>query len=249
MNTDVKFDFTGKRFVVTGASSGIGRQLALDLAQAGALVLGIARRASELNKLAALCPEQIIVASCDVNDKDALETIIKNFVHTHGKIDGSIHAAGVFETTSTRLFIKEVAEQIVNTSLWGGVNLINITSKAKISNNNSSHVLISSVRAHKGAKGSYIYAAAKAGLCAMTGALAAEMAVRNQRINTISPGWIQSEMTDKVLDTLDIETVKAQHLLGLGAPEQVTKVIMFLLSSASSWITGTDIIVDGGYLS
>ena len=102
----VNFDFTGENYVVTGASSGMGRQVALELAQAGAKVLAIARREDKLLELQAECEGRIFIAPLDVCDGEKLETAIKVFVEAHGKLSGGVHAAGITNITPLKSYDK-----------------------------------------------------------------------------------------------------------------------------------------------
>lgn len=108
----VKFDFKGKNFIVTGASSGMGRQVSLELAEAGAKVLAIARRENELQKLKEFYPDYIVPSSLDVCDEEKLENAIKNFVNQYGKIDGAVHAAGISKLTPLRAYNKNEADEL-----------------------------------------------------------------------------------------------------------------------------------------
>lgn len=243
----VTFDFTGKNFVVTGASSGIGRQIAIELAAAGANVLAIARREKELQQLKILY-QGIMPVALDVCDEEKLEAAIKAFVSQCGKIDGAVHAAGVVGLTPLKMYDKFLVDAIFETSLWSGVSLLQICTKVKISNLEASFVLFSSTGSYNSAKGMFAYASAKGALRIATKCFAKEISSRRLRVNTVSPGWVNTDMTDKLSETNDIDDIKKNHLLGIGNPEDVSGMVLFLLSDRAKWITGTDVIVDGGYL-
>lgn len=244
----VTFDFTGKNFIVTGASSGMGRQIAIELAEAGAKVLAIARRENELQNLQELYPDYIVSASLDVCDEEKLEKAIKNFVNQYGKLDGAVHAAGIVSLTPLKMYDKSLAEKIFETSMWSGVKLLQISTKIKISNPRASFVLFSSAGSYNAAKGMFAYASAKGALRIATKCFAKEISSRGLRVNTVSPGWVNTDMTDKLSETNDIDDIKKNHLLGIGNPSDVSGMVLFLLSDRAKWITGTDVIVDGGYL-
>ena len=246
--SQVKFDFSGENYVVTGASSGMGKQVALELAAAGAKVLAIARGEDALKKLQSCYPENIIIGLADVCDKNALTEVISNFVKNFGKIDGAVHAAGISGLTPLRAFDEGEARKIVDISFWGAVNLLQICTKVKVSNKGGSFVLFSSVSAHKTDKGLFSYAGAKAGMQVAAKSFAKETANREIRINTISPGWVNTAMTEGLEESHNLEDVNKNSLLGIGNPNDVSGMVMFLLSDRARWITGTDIIVDGGYL-
>ena len=118
---NVQFDFTGENFVVTGASSGMGRQVALELAQSGAKVLAIARREEKLHELQEQFSDNIFLAPLDVGDSEKMECAIRNFVAPNGKLHGGVHAAGINNFTPLKSYEKKLAHDIMNTSFWAGV--------------------------------------------------------------------------------------------------------------------------------
>lgn len=244
----VTFDFTAKNFIVTGASSGMGRQIALELAEAGAKVLAIARREKELQNLQVLYPECIVPDSLDVCDEEKLENTIKNFVKQYGKIDGAVHAAGISKLTPLRAYDKNEAKQIMDISFWAAIKLMQIATKIKYSNTGSSFLAFSSVAAMHSDKGLFAYASAKAAIKIAMKTFAKETANRKIRVNVISPGWVNTNMTRGLEETHNLSEVNNSSLLGCGNPEDVSGMVLFLLSDRAKWITGTDIIVDGGYL-
>lgn len=246
--SDVNFDFAGKNFVVTGASSGMGKQTVIELAQAGATALAIARRTEKLEELRAVNPERIFSASADVRSTDAMKTSVEAFVKEHGKLDGGVHAAGITGITALWSYDEELAHAIFDISFWGAVNFMQVCSKAKLSNSAASYVLFSSTAASEGLKGKFAYSAAKAAVNTAANSFAKEIARRRQRVNTILPGWVDTAMTQESEDTTDVQMILDKELLGAGKPIDVTGMILFLLSNRAAWITGANIPVDGGYL-
>ena len=107
--SNLKFDFSGENFVVTGASSGMGRQIAIELAESGANVLAMARRENELEKLQSLYPNKIFIAAIDVCNSTLVETVINDFVGKYGKLSGAVHAAGIVKLTSFKLYDEKEA--------------------------------------------------------------------------------------------------------------------------------------------
>ena len=246
--SNINFNFTGKKFIVTGASSGMGRQVAVELAAAGAIVLAIARREAELGILQQEYPNNIFIAAVDVTDKIALENAIKQFVLQNGKINGAVHAAGISGLTPLKAYDSAQCEKIMNISFWSGVDLIQIATKSKYAEVGSSNVLFSSVSSYTGEKAMFAYSAAKAAVKIAAKSFAKEIANKSHRINTISPGWVNTQMTEGLKDENNATQVENRHLLDIGRPSDVSGVVLFLLSDRASWITGTDIVVDGGYL-
>lgn len=245
----VTYDFTGNRYVVTGASSGMGRQVTLDLAQAGAGVLAIGRNSERLQKVKDLYPTRIFTSSLDVCDKNALEAAVSDFVMEHGKLNGSVHAAGIVDVTPLRVYDEESARRMMDTTFWAGVHLVQLVVKSKYGTKDSSHVLFSSVDAIAANKSKFAYAAAKAAVNSAVRSIAKEIAPKGQRINSILPGWVDTPMTiflgEKVGNSSNFAS---EELLGAGKPEDVSGAVLFLLSDKARWITGTNMVVDGGYL-
>lgn len=242
---EVTFDFSGKKFIVTGASSGMGRQITRELALAGAEVLAIARRLPELKELQAEYPEHITIASVDVTDYNGVEKALSAFVQEKGKLHGSIHAAGILTFTPLRAFDEIQAKKMMDISFWAGINLLQVVTKKKYSVESTSHVQFSSVSAWKGQKGLSAYSATKGAAQAGMRSIAKEIAERGHRVNVVSPGWVNTDMTR---DLLTNDTIAKEHLLGIGKPEDVSGMVLFLLSDRAQWITGADFVVDGGYL-
>ena len=141
----INFDFTGERYAVTGASSGLGRQIVLDLADAGAEILAIARNVERLNEVKSHQPERIVTASVDVCDPEALEIAIKNFVGAHGKLNGGVHAAGITGFTSLKNFDRDFAHRIMQVSFWAAVDFTGMITKNEYGDTGTSTVLFSSV--------------------------------------------------------------------------------------------------------
>ncbi|MBQ7543915.1 MAG: SDR family oxidoreductase [Synergistaceae bacterium] len=245
----VTYDFSGEQFVVTGASSGIGRQVALELAEAGACVLAVGRNAERLEEVRLSHPENIFTASLDVCDSEALEDAIASFVAEHGKLSGGVHAAGISDTTPLRSYDRERAHEIMNVSFWAGMNLLQLITRAKYGNPGTSTVLFSSEYSLHPAKGMFAYAAAKSAVNTAVKCAAKEIAAKKHRVNSILPGWTVTGMTGQFETSPEIEAVIAKHLFGAGRPEYISKMVLFLLSDASCWITGSNVVVDGGYLS
>jgi NAD(P)-dependent dehydrogenase (short-subunit alcohol dehydrogenase family) len=246
---NVKFDFSDKRFVVTGASSGIGREIVKELVEAGAIVLAIARRAQNLQELQNEYPKNIIIAAIDVTDSEQLEIAITSFA-TDGKISGSVHAAGINQFTPLKMFRKSDAQKILDTNLFAGIELIKILSRKRISASDASHVQIASVSGIQGQAGLSAYSASKSAIIGVVRSLALELASQGIRLNAVSPGWTETDMARKIEEVYPnvVVDMKQKHPLGLGKTTDVAGVVLFLLSDRARWITGSNIVVDGGFL-
>lgn len=175
--------------------------------------------------------------------------MLKNFVATHGKFDGSVYAAGITDEFSLRAFDDEKAHNIMDTNFFGAVSFLRKLTAAVYANKGSAHVWIASTAAHIGAKSLSAYSGSKGAMLAALRPLALEIGSKGHRINAVSPGWVNTEMTQKVVDNSGIErTGVTQAVLGIGQPDYVSGMILFLLSDGAKWITGTDVVVDGGLL-
>ena len=243
---DIQFHFEDKNFVVVGASSGIGRQIALDLAEAGAHVLAVARNKDRLIEAKKAFPDLIDIKLIDVLEANAEEwsKALGEFVGLHGKINGGVYTAGIAGVTALKMYDEEFAERILDTSFWGMARFIQRASKKKYAAKNSSYVVLSSIAAYLGNKGQFAYSGAKAAVQAAVKSWSKEICSDGHRINSISPAWTETNMTKNPYITPD--NLFASYHLGTGKTEDISGVALFLLSDAARWITGTDILVDGG---
>ena len=247
--SSVGFDFKDENYVVTGASSGMGRQTALELARSGARVLAVARSEDKLLELQSECEDRIFIAPLDVCDSRKMENAVRDFVAANGKLHGGVHAAGINKFTPLRTYDKESARNIMDISFWAGIELTRLITKAKYGNRGTSTVLFSSVCAESSEKGMFAYAASKAAINGCVGSLAKELCAKGHRVNSIMPGWVDgSAMTSSFDGMIDQNFFKKNHLLGLAEPQDVTGMVLFLLSDRARWITGASIAVDGGFL-
>ena len=240
----VSFDFTGNNYLITGASSGIGKQIVLDLADSGANILAIARREDELKKLQSEYPEKISIISCDVCDKETVKSSVESFINDKGFLNGFVHAAGIYNFSPINIFDKNEFQKMMDVNFWAGIDIIQFISKKKYSANEASFVMFSSVSALKGEKGALVYSASKAAVSTAVKSLAKELCARKIRVNTIMPGPVATPMTQ----VEGIENLLERIPFGIGNVSDISYPVLFLLSDGAKWITGTDFIVDGGYI-
>lgn len=248
----VSFDFAGDCYLVTGASSGMGRDVALALVRAGATVLAVARREEKLQELqqeAAGFSGELVPAPCDVCDGEALEKHISAFTEKYGRLSGTVHAAGIAVFTPVTMYNARKAHNMMETTFWAGMNLLQLATGAAYAEEKTSHVFFSSADAICCEKGKFAYAAAKAAVNAGVRAAAKELGARGHRVNAVMPGWVETDMTTAPMTAAlaDQEAIASKEILGTGKPEDVTGMVLFLLSGAASWITGACLAVDGGY--
>ena len=250
---DVNFSYEGKNFVVVGASSGIGKQIAIELAQTGANVLCLARRVEVMGKMKSeqgtgkIIPAFVDVTAAKPTDWDA---IIKNFVNEYGKISGGVYTAGVGGIVAFRKFSDDYAQRLMDTNYWGMLRFLQSATKKRFAFDGSSFVVFSSAAAYIANQGQVLYASSKSAVQTAVRIIAKEVSPNKHRVNSISPGWVMNTgMADQQADEFGIphQSQKA-FLLGEGNPDKVSGMVLFLLSSRTDWITGTDIIIDGGQI-
>jgi NAD(P)-dependent dehydrogenase (short-subunit alcohol dehydrogenase family) len=247
------FSLEGKQIVITGASSGIGRAAAIACSTAGATLLLLARNSERLQvTYNALSPGRHQSVSVDLTKNDKLEEIITQFTEANGKIDGIVHSAGIEMTVPLQMVKKEHFENLFSINVIAGFELSRIVAKKKFLNTEkgASFVFISSIRALNGQEGSIVYSASKGALISGIRAMALELAPKKIRVNSISPSIVKTEMIDALFETIPEETMHKMsdaHPLGFGTPDDVAFACIYLLSDAGRWMTGSNLVIDGGY--
>ena len=249
---EVNFNYNGKNFIVVGASSGMGKQIALELSQAGANVLCLARRVEIMEQMKSeqgtgkIFPAFVDVTTATSKDWDA---VIKNFVGEHGKIHGGVYTAGITGLTAFRNWNEELAKKIADTSYWGMLKFLQSATKKRFSLDGASFVAFSSNAAYLASQGLMIYSSIKSAVQVAVKTIAKEISPNGQRVNTISPGWVKTEMTENYSAEFGVpQGTEKTFLLGDGTADKVSGMVLFLLSERADWITGTDIVIDGGQL-
>lgn len=245
------FDLTGKIIIVSGASSGIGRQCALDCSKAGAKIILIGRNPERLlSTLSNLEGNGHKIICEDINEYSKIAHQIIDCIKNNGPIDGFIHSAGIEKTLLLRNLKHEDYIEIYNTNFISGIEILKTVSKKGNFNNGCKIVFISSITSVIARVGTLAYTASKGALVAATRELAVELAPKGINVNCVSPGTVLTPMMEKVLDEMD-EDERTKRLngfpLGIGMPEDISLSCVFLLSNAARWITGQNIVVDGGY--
>jgi NAD(P)-dependent dehydrogenase (short-subunit alcohol dehydrogenase family) len=250
------YDLKDKNFLVTGASSGIGRAVALTLAALGANVAITGRNNSRLENVASkikkLSSKEVTKVSSSFDSIESVTELVKNISSELGPLDGCFHSAGEEVFKPIKLITQEDYDKVFSPVIYGAFGISKAFSLSGISAKSSSIVFMSSVSVQSGKPGLTLYASAKSALSGLIRSLACELAVNQIRVNNICSGGVKTEMHDRVMRFSHPETLRKyqdEHLLGLGEVDDIVNMAIFLLSSKSRWITGTDIIVDGGYLS
>lgn len=251
--SDTPFHLTKKNILITGASSGIGRQCAIHCCELGANVVLLGRNQERLAETKELLPvgSQSISFSVDLTSFDTLSQVFKDAVEKMGPLDGLIHCAGISTTLPLRALKTEKVEHLLRTNVTTAVELSRLfTKKAHLSASGGSIVWLSSVMGMVGEVGKTAYSLSKGALLAGAKSLALELAAKNVRVNCVSPGVVKTPMSDQAVysqSTTAREKITERHPLGLGHPEDVAHACTFLLSDAAGWITGVNLPVDGGY--
>ena len=242
--------FSGKTFLVTGASSGIGRAVAHRLAAEGAALVAVGRSLERLS--AARPPEtaQWRPFACDVSDEAQIKGLMDSLRTEKTTLHGMVHCAGIHALRPLKLLGSEQLNGMYASHLVSSVELVRHMIMSRLTaEEGASVVLISSAAALRGGSGTIAYASAKAAVIAAAKSLAVELSSRKVRVNVISPGVVRTPQGEEFLRSLPAEQrahIEKGHPLGLGAPEDVSGVAAFLLSEDARWMTGANVIVDGG---
>ena len=243
------FSLAGKRILVTGASGGLGRAIAVLAAQMGASVIVHGRDAERCRETcAALSGTGHVVAACDLLATD-IPAWLKQLSES-GPLHGLVHAAGIQIVRPLRVLDEKVLQETMAANVTTALLLTKGFRQRGVCAGGGSIVWLASVMALTGQPGQAAYSASKGALVSMCRSLALELARENIRLNCLAPGVVDSGMGSRLRDSLppdQFAAVTAMHPLGLGKPEHVAGPAVFLLSEAAAWITGTTITADGGY--
>lgn len=245
--------FEGKAALITGASRGIGRAIAVDLAGSGADVALAGRDSAALEETAAACTAARAGAKCviltgDVADQSAVEGFVAQTMAAFGRVDFAVANAGQSVDALLLRLKPEGIEQMLSVNLKSAFYLCGAVAKPMMKQRSGSIVLMSSIVGLMGNAGQAAYAASKAGLLGLTKSLAKELGSRNIRVNAVAPGLIETAMTEKMPGQAREYLVKQAALGRAGKPEDVSGVVTFLCSEAAAYITGQTLVVDGGVL-
>jgi NAD(P)-dependent dehydrogenase (short-subunit alcohol dehydrogenase family) len=246
---DYSYNFSGKTILVTGASSGIGREISVECAKAGATVIMLGRDRERLSETLSILEgsgHQVIAG--DLKD----EMFIENTCRAMVPLDGIVQSAGLMKLVPLKFINAIFIDEMLAINLRAPILLITTLHKLKKIKPASSVVLLSSINgALIGSLANSVYGATKGGLQSFCKSAALELAKYNIRINCVAPAMVETEGTAKIGEHVSAESIEADkknYPLGrYGTPADVAGCCLFLLSGAGSWITGTTLTIDGGF--
>ena len=240
----------GKIAVVTGASRGIGKAIAMKFAQLGATVVinynGSAQKAEEVEQSIIADGGRAVIKQCNVADYDACEAFIKEVIDQFGRIDILVNNAGITKDGLIMRMSEEDFTNVVDVNLKGTFHCIRFASRQMMKQRSGRIINMSSVVGISGNAGQINYAASKAGVIGMTKSAAKELASRGITVNAIAPGYIETDMTNVLSDKVKEETMKQIPLGRLGQTGDIAAAAAFLASDEAGYITGQVLAVDGG---
>ena len=241
---------TGKVAIVTGASRGIGKTIARTLAAAGATVIlnynGSAEAAEKTATDIRSRGGMAEAVKCNVAEDAESEAFVKAVLRKYGRVDILVNNAGITRDNLIVRMTEEEFDAVLDTNLKGAFHMIKHLTRTFMKQRYGKIINISSVSGILGNAGQANYAASKAGLIGLTKSVARELASRNVCVNAVAPGFIRTDMTEKLSETVRDHAVGQIPLGKMGSPEDVAQAVLFLAEEASDYITGQVLCVDGG---
>ncbi|KJJ74706.1 3-oxoacyl-[acyl-carrier-protein] reductase [Clostridium sp. FS41] len=240
----------GKIALVTGASRGIGRQVALTLGAKGATVIvnynGSAAKAEEVVKEIEAAGGKAEALQCNVSDFEACGQMLADIVSRHGRLDILVNNAGITRDNLLMKMSEEDFDAVVNTNLKGVFNCIKHIVRQMLKQKSGRIINMSSVSGVLGNAGQANYCAAKAGVIGITKSAARELASRGITVNAVAPGFIVTEMTDVLSDSVKEAATEKIPMKKFGETQDIANAVAFLASDEAKYITGQVLCVDGG---
>ncbi|MDA7633754.1 SDR family oxidoreductase [bacterium] len=247
----IKFDFCQSSFLVTGASSGIGLDVCEQLDRAGARLVLVARDTERLETVVTgLEGRNHIIAPVDLSIPEGLDGWLVQRAAAVGGLNGIVHCAGIMGAKPLRGLVSSDWERAWNINVVAGAMLAKGFRKKNVHRENASFVFVSSVMGMVGQAGQIVYSATKGALISMAKSMALELARDNIRVNCVAPAAVMAGMTldlERNIPEEQMDAIKRMHPLGLGECSDVSNAILYLLACESKWITGTTLMIDGGY--
>ncbi len=248
-NSDLSVDLSGQVAIVTGASQGLGRAIAVRLGGAGAKVACIARNAEKLADAVDAITSAGGTAEafeCSVTDQQSVQRVVDEVIEKWEKLDILVNNAGITRDTLILRMSDEDWNSVIDTNLRGTFLFTRAAARPMMQKRSGRIINISSVSGLMGNPGQANYCASKAGVIALSKTVARELGSRKVTVNAVAPGFIESDMTAALGEAVMAEAKKRIPARRLGKPEEIADVVLFLASRAASYITGQVITVDGG---
>lgn len=247
------FSLEGKTIVISGAASGIARQCAISCSKMGARLILLDLNEEGLKETMTMVerPENHYSAVVNLTDRERVKEVITEGVAKVGKVNGLLNCAGISTTLPLNAVKEDTLDKFFKVNVYTGYYLTQeICRRANLSEDGASVVFFSSVAGSYGEAGKSVYGMTKGALKAVAKSLAVELARKNVRVNSISPGVIVTPINQNLPHIADPEkraALEAQHLLGLGKTTDIANACIYLLSDAARWVTGINLFVDGGF--
>jgi 3-oxoacyl-[acyl-carrier protein] reductase len=247
--TGLSADLSGQVAMVTGASRGLGKAVAIELARNGAKVACVARDAQKLEETVSEITQaggEADALACDVKDRSSVSKLVDDIVEKWERLDILVNNAGITRDTLLPGMSDEDWDDVILTNLTGAFLFSRAVSLHMMRARYGRIINMSSVAGVMGTAGQTNYSASKAGLMGLTRSLSRELAGRKVTINAVAPGYIESDMTKTLGDVVIQEAKKRIPAKRLGTPEDVAAAVLYLVSPAASYVTGQVLVVDGG---
>lgn len=251
MNKFNLLDLTGRRYLITGASSGIGRVTSVILSKLGAELMLVDINKEGLNETRCMCPTKVSMLTIDLMETEKIKEHVLQLIPTFGPLHGFAHIAGRSYIAPLKGVNEKTCMDVFKLNAYTAVELAKVFTNRKVyAGDHGSIVFISSVYGIVGSPANIGYAMSKAGIIGATKSLAMELAPKKIRVNCVAPGFVKTEMMDTVSGLFGsgyIATLNDMHPLGLGEASDIAYAVTYLLSDMSKWVTGTVMNVDGGF--
>lgn len=241
----------GRRVLVTGASSGIGRATAQMASERGATLALVGRNRAELaSTLDSLSGSGHIAEVFDLDDHAGIPELVSGLARQLGGIDVLVNTAGIHSIAPIRRIDPADVSASLSTNVTAAVVLASAFASRTIEKNRGAVIFLSSAVGLVGQAGVSVYSASKGALIALTKSLALELARDGVRVNCVCPGIVETELTSRIASQIGkeaLDSIRHEHPLGFGTAEDVASAVLYLASDEARWITGAALVVDGGY--
>jgi 3-oxoacyl-[acyl-carrier protein] reductase len=240
------FDLTGKCALVTGASGGLGAEIAKDLHAAGATVALSGTREAALKEVADMLGDRVHIVPCNLSDMDTVDNLIKDAEAAMGQVDILVNNAGLTRDGLAMRMKDEDWDTVLDVNLKSAFKLSKNCLRGMMKRRNGRIINITSIVGVTGNPGQMNYAASKAGMIGMSKSLAQEIAARGITVNCVAPGFIATAMTDELGDAQKEKLLTNVPIGRLGDPKDIAAAVLYLASDEAAYVTGQTLHVNGG---